>query len=558
MRGNPQEPTRFGSFDALHHRALAVFRQGQLDEAEQLCEKARLLRPADVGILNLLGQIYLAQKRLEASATCFERAVKFNPKLANLHFNLALARQAQGRIGDAINSVEVAISLEPEVPMLHAKLGQLQATFNQPERAVESLRKCLELDPNSIPVRLNLSQALCDLGRLSEAEVVGKSVIALNPQDANAYRLLGRIFQLSGDFENAIKNFERAIELQPDQAPAYYAIAYSKKVGPVDRPFISRMELLAETIDDPGEGKKLLHYAIAKSFDDLGEYDRAIEHFDVANRLALDEMRAAGRSYEEEREELKVQRLIEQFSLDFLDHHRDQSHSGARPIFIVGMIRSGTTLVEQILSRHPAIEAAGELGYWVQNVPKMLLELVEEPQAAPDTGRWRSEYEAVLDSISRTSPHITDKMPLNFWALGFIHLAYPHAKIIHVKRDPRDNCISIFLTPFRVAPDFGHDRAHIVHAYHEYQRLMAHWKSVLPASSMVDLEYADLVSNPEANIRAMVEFIGLEWTYACLDPEQSQRAVNTPSQWQVRQPIYRKSVNRWQNYAPYLGPIHDV
>ena len=216
------------------------------------------------------------------------------------------------------------------------------------------------------------------------------------------------------------------------------------------------------------------------------------------------------------------------------------------------MIRSGTTLVEQIISRHSDVRAGGELRYWTENEAKMHFEFASQ---SSNIGEWRAGYETVLDGVSLTAPRVTDKMPLNFWALGLIHLAYPEAKIIHCRRNPLDTCLSIYVTPYRRSPVFGHDFANIGRAYANYLRLMDHWRAVIQETHFLEVDYEDLVAMPQERIHEVIEFLGLDWNDSCLDPDAGNSAVNTPSQWQVRQPLYRNSVNRWQNYAKFLGPL---
>jgi Flp pilus assembly protein TadD len=555
MRGSEKEPNQTGSFQVFHDQALAAFSAGRFVEAESQCSKALSLQPMHVGALNLLGQIVLAQNRPSEAAALFVRAVSIEPGRPNLFFNLALVQQAEGRLDEAIKSVVAAIAVDPTVPVLHAKLGQLLGMTSSHQEAEKVLRHALKLDPNSVPVRLNLAQALTDLGQVAEAESLTRAALFLKPKDATAHRLLGRIQQLNGRFEEAAASFETAISLQPSQSAAYFALAYSKRVSSTDRDLIKRMDELVGQSSGSEADKGQLHYALGKSFDDLGEYRLAWEHFDRANRIALGSAIAAGHVFDARTESNRVERLMELFPTGLFSKWRGIGSTSKRPIFIVGMIRSGTTLVEQILARHPDVVAGGELKFWTERGPRMLEEITE---TAPDLSSWRLAYKAELDRISPSALRITDKMPLNYLALGLIHLAYPDAKIIHCRRDPRDSCLSIYVTPYRKAPEFGHDLQNIAAAYLQYQRLMNHWQSVISDSQLISVDYEALVENPEAEIRRLVDFCDLEWQESCLNPDLTNLPVSTPSQWQVRQPVYRSSVNRWQHYAAYLGPILDL
>ncbi len=558
MHGKDKELSSLGSFDVQHQAALRAFSSGQFSEAEKLCRQAIRLKPDDVGNLNLLGQSVLAQGRPTEAAESFSRAIKFAPNQPNLFFNLTLARQAEGRWTEAIQAITSAISLDPTVPVLHAKYGQLLAIANRPAEAVTVLRNALTLDPKSVSVRLNLAQALADLGIVDEAESLTRAALFLNPKEPSAHRMLGRIHQMKGQFTEAVLCFETSIKLQPNLAAAYFALAYSKQMSEEDHPIVEQMERMinSPTTNEPDRGQ--LHYALGKCFDDVGEFSAAAQHFEKANQIALASMGKNRQPFDREFETKKVDRLINLFTKDLFSNYREAGSASKRPVFIVGMIRSGTTLVEQILSRHPEISAAGELRFWTENQPKFLLELLSEVDVPSSIRNWILDYDAELDHNSISSSRITDKMPLNYWALGLIHLAYPQAKIIHCRRDPLDTCLSAFVTPYRYAPDFAHDISNIGFAYREYLRLMAHWRSVIDPNLIMEVDYEHLVSNPESNIQDLIRFVDLDWDPICLDPVATTGTINTPSHWQVRQPVYRTSIHRWQHYPGLLEPINDL
>jgi hypothetical protein len=221
------------------------------------------------------------------------------------------------------------------------------------------------------------------------------------------------------------------------------------------------------------------------------------------------------------------------------------------------MIRSGTSLVEQILSAHPAVVGAGELLYWFQNAPALVSRTAGSinPQTLGET---QSGYRDLLRGIGPDARRVTDKMPHNYMFVGEIHAAFPKVRFIHCRRHPVDNCLSIYMTPYQAPLDFAHDKGNITFVYREYQRLVAHWQSVIPADRWLDVDYEELVADPEPTTRQMVEFMGLPWDDACLRPEDNERAVKTPSMWQVRQPVYRTSTERWRKYEPWLGEFREL
>jgi len=227
------------------------------------------------------------------------------------------------------------------------------------------------------------------------------------------------------------------------------------------------------------------------------------------------------------------------------------------PVLIVGMMRSGTTLVEQILSSHPEIGAGGELTFWGDAAAKL------DHLAADrtDDSSWQklsSEYLALLGRFAPDAIRVTDKMPHNFLWLGLIHTVFPAARIVHCRRNPIDTCLSIYFTHFGVAKDFAYDRKNIVSFYEQYDRLMAHWREVLPKDRLIEVNYEELVADRESVARKLISFCGVDWNDACLRHEKNERAVTTASMWQARQPIYTSSVERWRRYEPWLGEFNRL
>ncbi len=547
------EPTPVGSFDIFHERAMSALSVRNYQAAEVAALQAQSIQPNHAGVFNLLGQIWLAQQRNEEAADAFAAAVERNPALPNLRFNLALAYQAQGRLDAAIEQVASAVRLDPGTAVLHAKLGQLLLISGSAAEAVTVLRHAVELDPRPMAPRLNLAQALIDEGEFSESESLIRQLLRESPRDPNTLRLDGVLNQVRGDFAKASGRFQEAIALRPVESANYLSLTQCKKMSSGDASLVDQMMRLCVQPGLPHRDKIQLSYAIAKSLDDSGDHEGACRWYQKANEMALSSMTAAGRRYDAAEARERTSERIQLFTKEYFSALPSVTIESKRPIFIVGMIRSGSTLVEQILSRHPDVSAGGEIAYWAGSEAAHTERIQAGPLAPEAVATWRQEYDAISVRAKSHKGWVTDKMPLNYRALGTILTAYPDAKIVHCRRNPRDTCLSIYLTPYRSAPEFAHDLGHIADAYQDYTRLMDHWRQVLPADQMIEVEYEALVGSPEGQIRELIGKCGLPWSDSCLDSTKGAVGVQTPSIWQVRQPIHQGSVGRWKRYEQWLN-----
>jgi hypothetical protein len=300
-----------------------------------------------------------------------------------------------------------------------------------------------------------------------------------------------------------------------------------------------------------------IHLAIGKSAEDLGDYALAMRNFDAA-----DDVRRGSTSFNTAAFSLEIDRLIARCTPEFIARAPQLGSSDATPVLIIGMPRSGTTLVEQIVSMHPEVGAGGELNFWNERGPawhRPVAAAHMAPNIAKEfTAKAAADYLAVLRAIAPTAARVTDKMPFNFLWAGLIHVTFPRAIIIHCRRTAVDTALSIHQTHFHPGLAFPTGGAELVAYFRSYQRLINHWRSVLPKDRFLEVDYEDLTREPEPVIRRMIAACGLPWHDACLRPESNPRAVKTPSKWQTRQPIYRTSVARWRRYEPWLGPLRAL
>jgi hypothetical protein len=384
------------------------------------------------------------------------------------------------------------------------------------------------------------------------AEELMRRAIGLHPHNSHARGLMGTILMRLGRFHDAAAHFELSLALDRRQTAAYHGLVHVKKMTERDRPLLAQMEWTLRETKLAEDGQTDLHFGLGKAYDDLGEYENAIRHFDQGNRL-----KHQCTTFDRTLFARVVDGAIAGFTREFFSRNAGLGSDWEAPILIVGMPRSGTTLVEQILSTHPEVAGGGELTFWGERASSFRTNAVREIDPA-----WVQEaahdYRALLTAFSATAQRVTDKRPTNFLFLGLVHAVFPRARVIHCRRHPVDTCLSIYFQNFASRMDFAYDREDMVHSYRHYLRLMAHWRNMLPADRLLDIQYEELVADREAVTRKLVAFCGLDWNDACLRSDRNRRAVQTASLWQVRQPIYRTSVSRWQRYEPWLGAFKSL
>ncbi len=543
--------------EALNSLALLYRQVGRLPDAEAIWAKLLERQPTNPEVNNSLGMCRLDQDRVEEALALFDRAVQYGPSAATHHHNRGLALERLGRRPEAAEAYRRAISAAPKVAHSYISLAHLLLSNNEYTLAIERFRQAYELEPNTCRGNLQMAQALMEEEKLEEAIPFLRKAVSLDPRSGEAHGMLGTALQQLGDFEESGRLLLRAMELQPDLGAAYSGFSTGKKFTEEDRPLVEKMLSILESRPLTRDGKEQIHYAVAKALDDLKDHENAMRHFDEANKNAEYRLVSAGRSINREGFINYFNVMMETFTPEHFASKRYMGSDSDLPIFVVGMIRSGTTLTEQIISSHPKVGAAGEARYWVEHARepgKFLPWVVTEA----DARRSATEYLEVLQNMAPGMSRVTDKMPLNFMSLGPIHTVFPNAKIIHCQRNPIDNCLSIYMTRYRSSPEYGHNRENMVFFYRLYEKLMAHWRAVLPPDRFFEVRYEELVADPEGTTRQMIEFLGLEWDDACLHHDQNERSVRTPSLWQARQPIYKSSAEKWRKYEPWLGAFREL
>jgi tetratricopeptide (TPR) repeat protein len=495
-----------------------------------------------------LGLTFFKAVRSAEAIDSLRQAVALQPDFGRAQFRLGVALQHQGDEDDAIVAFRAAIAQGTRVREAYTHLGDLLWARDM-EEAAACYRRAADASPAG---RLNAAKALMAEEKFDEAAAAARRALALQPGSPDAEWLLGNILVFQGRLTEAVRLFEHVIEVAPEAADAYRNLALAKRVTEADRPLVARMTEVLRTASLAAMDRMRLEYALGKALDDLKDHAAAIGHFDEANRLIK-----ARSSYDRAQHAALVDRQIKRWTPDYFAQHADLGVEDDTPILVVGMPRSGTTLVEQIISSHPLVGGAGEREFWQRRGPAW--EQSGADGLSPAAIRELAEdYGAELRRIAPAGERVVDKMPHNFLWLGPIHLAFPRARIIHCRRHPVDTCLSIYFAHFAGRATYANDRGDLVFEYRQYERLMAHWRGVLPANRFLEVDYETLVADQEAGTRRLIDFCGLEWDDACLRPEGNTRPVLTASSWQARQPVYRSSVARWRNYEPWLGELREL
>jgi tetratricopeptide (TPR) repeat protein len=598
-------------------------RRGNFEHVVACCRHVIELDPRQAGAHYNLGVALMQLARFEEAAAAYQATVQLMPNHAGAHAGLAQAYHVLGRHAEAERHLRECLRLEPANASRLLELGNLVAAQGRRDEAIECFRSALRLFPNNAPIWNSLGLALNDAGKLAEAEECFTRAVGLKPDMAEGYNNLAVAQETQGKFVPAEKNYRQALKLAPQgtavrnhlgylladdgrhedamrefervlgespgdamatagkahvlEKQGRYQEAYEwlrplidggsnnidaiKIFGVVclrlkrEREAVAPLERVLQAPGLSGNAASALNFVLGDLHDRLQETDQAFLHYQKANE-------AAPHTFDPAAHAMHVDRIIGTFSPEAMQTLPRADNHDERPVFIVGMPRSGTSLVEQILSCHPQVQAAGELrdlGDLAASLPRVLgtpesylqaLNLLTKEAA----NSLAQTYLSRLTELSSGASRVTDKMPHNFMRLGLIELLFPGARVIHVARNPLDTCLSLYCLSFNPLHSYTTDLAHLGQYYRHYERLMEHWRRTL-SIPMLTLQYEDLVEDLDAKARSLLEFCGLPWDDRCLAFHESRRNVKTPSYDQVRRPIYRSSVGRWKRYEKFLGPL---
>ncbi|SMB28086.1 Sulfotransferase (fragment) [Sterolibacterium denitrificans] len=594
---------------ALAHSNLGIacYDQGALAQARAHQERALALDPQLPAALNNLGSILRDQKDRPGAIARYRQVLALQPGHAEACNNLASVLTESEQPEAAIQLLLPLLQRLPDYAEAHCNLGTAFLALERFDKAAHGFRRALALKPDHAEACLGLAQVQQELGALDEAQAMAERALTLAPPKKcpPAHVLLGRIYNEAGYPERSRQAFTQALALDPTLPSAYLGRGHlSMELGDLqgaEADFRRALHLSEETplgllgarlalaqvdkvregdenmaalvaegakIDELPELKALpLHFALGKCYEDTKQYDLAFHHYQAGCRLKRQRI-----DYSAERTESIGDAIRGFFSKENIDRLRGEGCASNLPIFVLGMPRSGTTLTETILASHPLVHGAGELHDIIRiagnpcdspNPPD------DEPQAAGYPLNLQDITPAALQQMGRryiaglqarapAAARITDKMPANFNYLGLIHLMLPQAKIVHVKRNPVDTCLSCYTRLFGRSQYQSYDLAELGRYYRNYARLMQHWREVLPPGAFHEIQYEALVADQEGQARALLDYCELPWDAACMDFHKTERSVRTASVTQVRQPIYQTSVEKWRHYEKHLGPLLEA
>ena len=583
LRRHPDHP------DILHLLGALALDHGKPERAIQLIGKALQALPNFAAAHSNLGNALRAAGRPAEAAASYSRAIALRPDFAAAHSNLGRLLGEQGDHAGALEHCDQALRLDPALAEAQINRGHALRALGRIAEAERAFREALVVQPGSVGTLHALGVVLAEGDRLEEARSCQDKVLARRPDHPQALLALGSLLRRAGDlpaavaacrravevapaftegwiglgnalrsigqFEEAVACYRRALAINPDAAEAHRGLALTGvAAAPTDAARLAAIlhNTGASTADRISAG-----FALGRVLDDQDRFDEAFACYADANALFRESEAEAGRRFDAEPLRQHVDRIIQICTTDAVSAQRYAARPSGLPVFIVGMPRSGTSLIEQIVASHSQVFGAGELG----EVGRIATRLRGDGQAVfplRDPAEARSLADAHLDrlrALGGERARVVDKMPDNIFELALIAALFPGARVILSNRDPRDTCLSCFFQRFSGSSQlFSYDLLDCGRRYLEQQRLVAHWRQVLPLR-MIEVEYETLVADLETEARRLIAFLGLPWEAACLDFHRTDRAVLTASSWQVRQPLYTRSVGRWRAYQAHLGPL---
>ncbi len=549
--------------EALNNLGNALRMVGDVDGAMQAYQEALTHRERYPEAYNNLGTLLQQDKQLEEAEHALKKAIAQNPRYVEAHNNLAQLYFAQKKEVDALRILGDALKFAPTNPQTLLITGKIQNRRNNHVAAEQAARAALSSEPNNAETLILLGQVLHETDRYEEALQVLEQAVKLAPDNPEGLNFYGVALKSVGRLDEARDYILKSLKINDSMYGAYAnlndLVDFSK--GPGEDLF-NRMDAIFEaTSDKQAEQFLPLHFAYAKALEDRGEHAKALAHYIIGGK-----MKRAQLDYKEEDTFGFFDAIMGAFPKEAFAKRKYAGIDNERPVFIIGMPRSGSTLVEQILSSHPDVYGAGEVKYLSRALGQLRDRFPSLPKYPQMMGKITpaqleivaKNYLSALSTGAGDAKRITDKLLTNYFFVGLIHQLYPKAKFIHTARDPVDTCLSGFTKLFKDDMPHSYDLGELGRYYRKYRELMAYWEKVLPKGTIKTVVYEDVVANTEKEAKALIEFLGLEWNEKCLEFHKSDRPVKTASVAQVRKPIYKTAVKRWKKYGDGLKPLADA
>jgi len=565
-------------------------RQGNLNAAIDSFKAAIRIEPDYAQAYNNLGGAYQAMNRPTDALASYRASLDIDPTSADTNFNVGLLQQDLSRLDDAADAFRRATQIKPDMPEAHRNLGKILAVQNKDDAALLAFSASLKYDASNAETLNTVGSLYMKTGKTDDARPYFDSAIALAPDYGEPVYNLGVLARLNRDFETAMSYFQAALKLDADHIPTIANLAALKgQFGHLDEAIagyqqivtleptnavahhdlamlkefragdaqLEQLNILAGDASLSPTAQEYVQFARAKALDDIGDTEQAFRSLARANRLHKT-------AYPYDRISEAARFTAIRHAYNALGSARDTQDLTQRPIFIVGMPRSGTSLIEQMLAAHSQVFGAGELDAATDALSPRMAPVASLSWQSPkydlthaEMPALRAHYLSALRSLSPNAPYVTDKMPLNFRFVGFLAHAIGQARFIHIHRDPVATCWSNFQRRFSgLELKYAYDLGDIAHYYAQYQSIMDFWHQQLPGK-ILDVSYEDLTQSPRENIERVLDHCGLDWQDACLDFHKSKRAVLTASSQQVRKPIYQGSSQAWRRYEKHLQTLMD-
>jgi len=539
-------------------KALQLHQAGRRQEAEGLYRQVLGQQPNHAAALHFLGLLLHQTGRSEEGLDLIEQSVTLQPGNADFLNNMGTVMRDLGRIAAAVDFFRGAVDIRPDQLAARDNLGSSLKQLGQLDAAEEIYRGTIGRNPFHVRARVGLAETLQEAGRLDESIALFREALSIRPKDAELLYGLGVAMMEKGKLDEAAGLARQAVAIAPNMAKAWLLLTQVKRQTERDKE-LAGMEAEHAKAPQGSLARMQLSFGLGKVNDDLKDYGRAFDYFAEGNAI-----RRKIINYDPVRTRDEFEAMKAAFDAAFFEKHRSSGISDDTPIFVVGMPRSGTTLVEQIIASHPQVYGAGELNILKTAVGKQFPMSMPGGFPAgiadmPDKA-FAEAGQAYLDMLHSRYPgyrHVTDKMPGNFLLVGFLHMMLPKAKIVHCARDAAATCLSIFKVHFRGdSHRYGYDLGELADFHNLYTDIMAHWHKVLPGV-VHDVRYEDFVADQEGQTRALIAHLGLPWDDKVLSFHETDRPVRTASAAQVRQPMYQGSVDLWKRYGDRLKPLLD-